>query len=417
MRKKSLSSSLLIMIALIWSSALSYGAGFWIPEFPSAASSGMAMSFTAQADDLGALYFNPAGITQLDGLNIYMNNTLIFYKVEYEHYYSGESTSAKGPAYGPYIALTYDFGLKDINFGLAIYSVFGLGFEYPYSGAQRYLVQEVDLMAPTFNPTMSFKATDKLSVGLGLKVSKLEIELNKAIDTGYGIRDYDIDTSLNGSAYGYGYDISFLYEVSESLRFGLVYDSRIKFKADNVNLDVTYPAILPYEDKTINGETEIILPASLRAGVFFKPSPKIALNIDINWMNWKEWDELIVHIDEPVVPGYPQEIVLKRYWNNSFAYRLGGEYTFSEDLLFRAGIAYDTTAIDDEWLEPGVPDKNKLNFALGIGYRINNFKVDLSILYFITSTREIRNSEQMPPADGNYDSDFTFFCLGLGYSF
>lgn len=407
---------LFLVILFIIFSRLLFGAGFWVPEFPSGAASGMSMAFTGQADDLGALYFNPAGITQLEGLNVSLVNTLILFSVEYENYYNPGRNKADGPAYVPYVAMSHDFGLENITFGMAIYSIFGLNFVYDESGPQRYLIQEVDLMAPTINPTMAIKVNDSLSVALGLKLSRISIELNKAIDTGHGIREYDIDTSLTGSDYGYGFDISFLYSLSENLRIGMVYDSRMKFSTDNVELDVNYPQTAEW-DKTISGETTLILPASLRFGVYYRPIDKLAFNFDINWMNWKSWDEIKIDIDEPIVPGTPQQIILKRYWDNSFAYRLGAEYYYTDELTFRAGIAYDEKAASDEWLEPGVPDTNKINISLGMGYKFQNFTIDFAFLYFFAEKREIRNSQQMPPADGDYTSDFTFFCLGINYRF
>ncbi len=407
---------LLTAVIVLLFAGLSSGAGFWIPEFPGAASSGMAMAFTAQADDASALYFNPSAIAKMKGINLYMNNTLISYTVDYKSPSSSETDSADGPTYAPFLGLTYDFGMDNMTFGIAGYNVFGLKFQYPDSGAQRYLVQKVDLMAPTINPTLSFTVMDNLSLGLGIKASKLNIELDKAIDT-YGAREYDIDIALSGSGYGYGYDISLLYEVSESLRFGIVYDSEITFDSDDVDLEVDFPATIPYEDKTINGETELTLPASLRFGMNYRPLPRLSINLDINWMNWKVWDEIVVDLDEAILPGTSDQVVLERHWKDSFAYRLGGEYQYTDDLCFRAGVAYEEAAITDEWLEPGVPDTDKYTLAIGMGYNIDNFSIDLSLLHFLSEDREIRTSQQVPSADGDYSSDFTFICLGFGYSF
>lgn len=411
--KKAFSFVLAVLLLTTYASA----AGFWVPEFPGGAALGMSMAFAGQADDLSALYFNPAGITQLNGTILSIQATAIIYSVEFNRYSSDIAETAKGPAFVPYIAMTHDFGSERWNFGFAFYSVFGLNFVYPNAGQQRYLVQEVDLMAPTFNPKMAYAVNDRLSVALGLKASKLSIQLDKAFDTGYGIREHDINTSMSGSAVSYGYDLSLLYRINDRVRIGLVYDSKISYSADNVELDVQYPAILPLEDKIISGKADMSLPASLRLGVYFKPFDKFAFNIDINWMNWKEWDEIIVNIDEPVVPGTSQEIILKRYWNDSFAYRMGGEYYYSDDLTLRGGISYDAKAADDEWLEPGVPDTNKFNIALGLGYKINNLQLDLAVLYFFCETREIRTSQQQPSADGDYSSDFVFVGLGIEYRF
>jgi len=47
----------------------SFAAGFRLPE-AGAKAMGMGFAFTAQADDPSAIYFNPAGLTQLQGTNL-----------------------------------------------------------------------------------------------------------------------------------------------------------------------------------------------------------------------------------------------------------------------------------------------------------------------------------------------------------
>jgi len=55
-----------VLLVLLFTASTSFAAGFRLPE-AGAKAMGMGFAFTAQADDPSAIYFNPAGLTQLKG--------------------------------------------------------------------------------------------------------------------------------------------------------------------------------------------------------------------------------------------------------------------------------------------------------------------------------------------------------------
>ena len=60
---------LAVLLVLVFSAASANASGFRLPE-AGAKAMGMGFAFTAQADDPSAIYFNPAGIMQLEGTNV-----------------------------------------------------------------------------------------------------------------------------------------------------------------------------------------------------------------------------------------------------------------------------------------------------------------------------------------------------------
>jgi len=421
MKKTYLAVCALLVLMLTGSA---FGAGFWLPELPGTSALGMGLSFVGKADDPTALYYNPAGIGQLDGTQVYLNGTLISYEVGVNLYDASFQETGNveidDREIFPYFGITSDFGLDRLTFGLAAYGVFGLAFDYPDDGPQRYLTQGVDLRTYFFNPTVAYDISDALTMALGIKIARMDITMERAIDgSGYQMRDYDIDTEISGSAMDYGFDLSLLYKVSDTFQLGLVYDSKIAFCSDDVDFEVDFPATIPYPDTTINGETELSLPASLRAGAMYQATEKLALTFEIDWMQWDVWDTVTVELDEPVIPGDPttKEFVLRRYWNNSFSYRLGSEYQVNDALCLRGGFMYDETAIDDEYLEPNVPGTDKWALSAGLAYTWNKLTVDLAYMHFFPDDRDIKTSMQDPSANGKYTSAFDFLGLGIKYIF
>ncbi len=61
----------------------SHGAGFAILQ-QGTGPMGQGNAFVAQADDPSAVFFNPAGITQLDGTRAYLGTTFIVPRITYD---------------------------------------------------------------------------------------------------------------------------------------------------------------------------------------------------------------------------------------------------------------------------------------------------------------------------------------------
>ena len=65
-----------VLLVLLFTASTSFAAGFRLPE-AGAKAMGMGFAFTAQADDPSAIYFNPAGLTQLKGQNVMVGVTYV----------------------------------------------------------------------------------------------------------------------------------------------------------------------------------------------------------------------------------------------------------------------------------------------------------------------------------------------------
>ncbi|HQU13212.1 MAG TPA: outer membrane protein transport protein, partial [Thermodesulfobacteriota bacterium] len=65
-----------VLLVLLFTASTSFAAGFRLPE-AGAKAMGMGFAFTAQADDPSAIYFNPAGLTQLTGQNVMVGLTYV----------------------------------------------------------------------------------------------------------------------------------------------------------------------------------------------------------------------------------------------------------------------------------------------------------------------------------------------------
>ena len=67
---------LVVLLVVMFSATSAMAAGFRLP-IAGAKAMGMGFAFTAQADDPSAIYYNPAGILQLEGTNVMAGATYI----------------------------------------------------------------------------------------------------------------------------------------------------------------------------------------------------------------------------------------------------------------------------------------------------------------------------------------------------
>ena len=91
-------------------------------------------------------------------------------------------------------------------------------------------------------PTLAWKATDRLSVALGISLRYFDIELAQKIDAAgiSGLRHYndtayspyDVDQNLHGDDLKPAVDLGLTYKLTDTLTLGAAYHSRIKFKVE-----------------------------------------------------------------------------------------------------------------------------------------------------------------------------------------
>ncbi len=117
----------LLISTLVWVlPATALAGGF---EFPSNGSValGRGGAFTARADDLVCLEYNPAGLIKLPGNHVYLGNNIVQYNMSYSGLLPDgtpvyEVSNQGGPMYAaPFVAASSDFGLRDWRFAISAF--------------------------------------------------------------------------------------------------------------------------------------------------------------------------------------------------------------------------------------------------------------------------------------------------------
>lgn len=150
----------------------------------------------AVSNDGSTVWFNPAGMNQLKSREASAGLHLLSTNSDWTD--KGTTLGAalgRGEASGPTTAspgtesvlpnLYYVSPINDQwSYGLSIGAPFGSSTEYDRDWKARYTTVKSGISVIDINPAVSYKLSDKVSLGFGISVQQLKAELGSAVDSG-----------------------------------------------------------------------------------------------------------------------------------------------------------------------------------------------------------------------------------------
>ena len=214
------------------------GAGFGLYE-QGARALGTAGAFTARADDPSAIFFNPAGIAQLDAKHLLLSPNVIYYKSEfsgvapYPGY--GVEEETKGEYFPPFAAY-YAQGIdKKVAAGVGVYSPYGLQVAWrdPASFTGR-AISTLSKITPFYIvPSAAWAPSPSFRVGAGATIVLSKVELQRYLQAYNPIDDRtdDIGTieleSATNSGVGYNAGVQW-WPGDARWKLGATYRSQVR---------------------------------------------------------------------------------------------------------------------------------------------------------------------------------------------
>jgi long-chain fatty acid transport protein len=409
-----------------------------------------ALSFDAKVITLGGTMIGPTG-TFTDTSTTSMKGTV--------------STLNKKWYPVPNIYMTLPFA-KKYAFGVGVFAPYGLTTDWPVASQGRYLGYKSVVEGLYIQPTFAVKINDKVSVGFGVDVTHLNVELYQRADlstqalgtTGLTFAQLNLlcpasicgtvpqgtdfaDIQLKGNTWNYGYHVGAQFKVNDRFSIGMRYlggqkvdvpDGAIattQISVPGVKVPVAGPGgttfipvdtvLKPQFDaggtlSNQSAKTSIPLPAQFVAGVAIKASQSVKLFFDYQFTNWSAFDNLTIdgqYLDKNIPESY----------KNTSGFRMGTEIG-SEKAQFRAGFNVHGPAAPDQSVTPNLPEGSRQELMLGFGSKLSKaFRLDLSYMYLHQPDRAGRtgagvNPAAPTPADNNGTYSFTGHLFGLSMS-
>lgn len=365
-----------LVLPLVFAASSAMGAGFGLYEF-SARGNAMGGAVLAGEAEPASLALNPALITDLKGTQVQLGATLVTAKARVT--YDGQTTDPKQAFWTlPTFYVTHE--LADRWYvGLGVFPRFGLGNEYEnrnWIGATN--IYRVDVQSFSIQPTVAFKATDRLSVSAGLEVMYLSFEEGKRILLGGG---NSTDLNIKGDGIGVSAIAALAYKANDKVNFGASFRLRTKQTATG---DATFSNQIP--GVFVNGDAngDITLPAQLALGVSYRPIEKLL--IEFNWMNifWSSFNSLAINFDKAPGTGMPGQVSEQKAWKDTYRIGVGAEYTLSEVVKLRGSYTFDKSPVNNDYMDVLVPVNDRHLFGAGIGLNLGkNVILDASYTFLL----------------------------------
>ncbi len=370
-----------LLIFILLSTPLLYKAQGFQVNLQGQKQQGMGGAGTAFIQDAASLFFNPGGASFLHGNSIVLGATPTIARGAFLDATTHELSRTNSPIGTPFAAYGL-FELKDssrLKLGLAVYTPFGSTVQWEDNWTGRFALTRLELKTIFFQPTITYKITKKLGLGVGLIYATGKVNLQKDIplmdaDGNYGRAE------LSGKANGYGFNVGVYFKPIEKISIGLTYRSRVDMSVNDGQATFKVPESVTANFPDGKFTSKLPLPSVTTLGFAYKASHKFDFALDVNYVGWKAYDTLSFDYENNTTSLIDTKSA--RMYKNTFAFRAGAQYKINSHLAARLGLAYGITPVQNGYVTPETPDANRVNYTAGIGYELGtHLKIDASFLF------------------------------------
>ena len=373
------------------------------------------------------VFNNPAGMTQLPGIQVSLGGSLIVPQAEFRGtardafgrtISGGGQNDGGNPALVPNGYITWKPDGSRFAFGLGITSPFGLATTYGGSFVGRYQADKTDLRTIDINPAVAFEVAPWLSLGAGVSAqygrAVFSSEINSStIATSLFRRPTalpDGNSNLNGNDFAFGYNFGALIKPGPGTNIGITYRSRVQHEFDGgVNFSVPAPLNQAPNFQSSAARAKLVLPDTVGLSITQAFSPQLTVSSDVTWTNWSQFKTLkAFRTDGTLLTNTPQ------HYDNSFFVSLGAEYKLTDKLAVRGGTAYDKSPVSNAYRTARVPDDDRYWLSIGASYQVlPGTTVDAGYAHiFVHSPRITEVSATGDVLTGKYSNAIDIFSFG-----
>jgi long-chain fatty acid transport protein len=389
---------LFVVLCVVFFSFSLFANGLNLNSIGSRASS-MGTAFIGLSDDFSAVFFNPAGLTQMENANFSLFGTVLLPTATYQLPIAGIDATTESEMY-PSGAISYFKPVSDkLVLGISVYVPSGSGATWNgddlanLTGGTAF-VWESMIAVITAAPAVAYKITDTFSLGATLNINYGMLKTDRPV-LPLGQYSENITGVAFGASFGAMFTPSKYFSVGASLRTS----SKVKLSGD---ADMPGAAGLGLS-ATSEAEREATWPMVAGIGIAVRPTDKLTIVADAVWTQWSKLDSLPITYTDPAwqatfAPG--SEIQLN--WDDTWQFKFGIEYQVATSWFLRAGYYSDPTPGPVETQNILIPQTDFNAVTAGFGYRTKKMALDFAFEYVMGTDREVplTVTEGMPGTHG-----------------
>lgn len=394
--------------------------GFFLKEQSASAQGNAFAGATAGAEDISYSFYNPAILTKHQGTKMYLGGTWISPRSTAKNAVnewgetSGYVDNIVHAAMSPHFYLSHQINDK-FTAGVSLNVPYGMITKYDSQWAGRLHGTVSKVTAVTLTPMVAYKATDKLSLGVGAQVQYIKAILRNGvrqpIAPGLAIED---NASLKGDTLDIGYQLGALYEFTPQTRIGVGYRSQIRHKLQG---DVTFDGLMSSLNQDISAR--LTTPASFNIGAYHQLNERWAVMAEYSRIYWSKFKNLNI-IGEKT----PNLSFTEENWKDADFYAVGASYQIDDQWKLRLGLALDKSAVGNEYRTPRIPDANRIWYSAGLQYQYNEnltFNLGYTYIHADKSKVDLRGDHLGDAGRGalkvDYSNRINIFAFSLNYNF
>jgi long-chain fatty acid transport protein len=347
-------------------------------------------AFAAQADDPSALYYNPAGMPQLPGVQLYTGVNLIGSSTTFTNLQG--ATASGGPTGAiinppqSFLYLTWLLSdvvppsnpLSNLALGIGVNVPFGLQTNYSSTGPLANVATHAALPLLDIKPTAAYRLTPYLSVGAGLDIytfSSLigdgQAEQKRIAGPEFALLGIPPGSVLevNGVDTAVGFNLSalitpFSTDGKPRLNVGLVYRSPV-----TLNLQGDF---LVNGTHAADAQIRLKLPWVFTGALAWWPvrngTYEWKVEVDVDYADWSSFKNLDVNLSNGVTLPFPQN------WGATYVVMAGSEFKWLApssltgwEIAARGGYFHSATPVPSKTFTAAIPDSDLNAFSVGLG--------------------------------------------------
>jgi long-chain fatty acid transport protein len=374
---------------------------------------GMGHTGTGLLQDGASVLFNPGAVAMLPENYVQAGISPLFFNSAFLAAGANQQETNKNQVATPFNVYAV-WGPKNASWkvGLGVYTPFGGLTDWGTSWTGKYSLESLNLKAIYFQPTISYKLSNMVSIGAGFVYNHASVDLTRGIPVSSSTASSG-QAELKGNGKGYGFNAGIFIKPSQKVSLGLTYRSKVNTTIDGGTATFTVPNTLASNFPSPNTfSSSIPLPSTTSLGIGYYPTNKWTVAFDLEYVNWDVYKSLDFNYGQTTAT--LQNTHSPRNYKNAYDFRAGAEYKACTNVALRFGGGYATTPVQDGYVTPEAPDANRIYGTLGFGYKLaKKLDLDVSLEFEHLMSRTQTNMETN--LSGTFKTDVTIPGVALVY--
>lgn len=409
---------------LVLMPASAVAGGYGLNEQGASASGVANAGAVANPENASTIYFNPAGMTELEGTQVSFGAAVLNITGDFEGSAVRENgTPVSGNDGGdfvptavvPNLYMTHKLN-ETVSIGLGINAPYGLSADYDDDFVGRFFADETDLKVLSFSPAVAFASDNGLSIGASINVLYGEGTLSKFQDNRSLGLPQDGYFEVEGDDLAVNYTVGIQFQPVESTRLGMVFrtgtELELEGQARLTNAPVFGLTGPTGQTRTLTENTVVPLeiPDQLSFGIRHRLVDSVTLLASATWTKWSRFEALDV-LSTQSNAGTPNETIsflgenkygqpgvighVPENWKDTWSVAAGVAWQATSTVALKAGYAFDESPVKDQYRTARVPSEDRHWLTLGGQYTHvpSGWALDLAVGYLIIDDPKLDEQE------------------------